>query len=231
VEIAEAEGDELQEDSDNVITVDGMRFLVTKPQPKEKAEVDVAAPAKEEEGEEEEEDEVNEPLGEEAEPFPKKNDPNPMLPADPLQYAYLLLPMESSTAIRSEMIISNREAALAEAKKLYNRRRRRKRLMKEPSVNPVSASAEVVETPPADGKAPQVDWALLQNEEMPWHTDDMEMVNHERAAVAAEALSFGDILFTPHNHRRYHFMKLRSDLSPLSDFTADPHQGARVGVW
>ena len=60
------------------------------------------------------------------------------------------------------MIIHNREAALAEAKKLYDRRRRRKRLKKELSVNPVAASAQVVETPPADGQTPQVDWPLLQ---------------------------------------------------------------------
>ena len=91
---AEAEG-ELEEDSDNVITVDGMRFLVTKPEPKEKVEPTAAAAEKDED-----EDNVNEPVGEECEPFPKKNDPNPMLPADPLQYPYLLLPMQRSTAIR-----------------------------------------------------------------------------------------------------------------------------------
>jgi hypothetical protein len=214
------------------------------------------------------------------------------------------------------MIIPNKEAALAEAKKLFDRRRRRKRLVKEPSLNPVSQSALVVEHAPADGQGPEVDWALLQvrrlmslpwpiasspslpsairsvatlgagvwesrhlesrpkasarsvlevsagwaipsfcglcgnhallfptgatgnrhpktlewptqTEEMPWHTDDMEMERHERAAVPAEALSFGDIVYTPHNRRRYHLMAMREDLSPLSDFTADPHQGGQ----
>ena len=97
------EGEELQEDSDNVITVNGERYLVTKPQPKERTEVmDAAGMTVEVAAEEEEEveDEVMEPVGEESEPFPKKNDPNPMLPVDPLQYPYLLLPIEKNTAIR-----------------------------------------------------------------------------------------------------------------------------------
>jgi len=84
VQTAQAEeGEELQEDSDNVITVNGERYLVTKPQPKERTEVmDAAGMTVEVAAEEEEEveDEVMEPVGEESEPFPKKNDPTPCCP-------------------------------------------------------------------------------------------------------------------------------------------------------